>query len=112
PPSEPALAPSEPAVAPSEPAPPVSATPPSAPASSPPPKRASDAPLPAFVDAELVRAAGVAAGLRLPIGVYANVAAGLATGRHLILTGPPGAGKTTLALAVARAAAQAGRARG
>jgi MoxR-like ATPase len=53
-----------------------------------------------------------AAGLRLPVGVYANVVAALASGRHLLLTGAPGSGKTTLALAVARAAAQAGRAQG
>ena len=46
------------------------------------------------------------------MGVYANVAAALAAGKHLLLTGAPGAGKTALALAVARAAAQAGRAHG
>ena len=44
--------------------------------------------------------------------MYANVAAGLATGKHLILTGPPGSGKTTLAMAIARAAAQTGQAHG
>jgi MoxR-like ATPase len=44
--------------------------------------------------------------------VYANAAAGLATGKHLILTGPPGSGKTTLAMAIARAAAQTGHAHG
>jgi hypothetical protein len=65
-----------------------------------------------FVDARVVRAAAEEAGLRLPAGVYANVVAGLAAGRHLLLTGSPGAGKTTLALAVARAAAQGGRAQG
>jgi MoxR-like ATPase len=64
------------------------------------------------VDAAGIRAAAEDAGLRLPAGVYANVAAALGTGRHLILTGAPGAGKTTLALAVSRAAAQAGRTRG
>jgi hypothetical protein len=65
-----------------------------------------------FVDARVVRAAAEESGLRLPMGVYANVVAGLASGRHLLLTGAPGAGKTTLALAVARAAAQGGRAQG
>jgi energy-coupling factor transporter ATP-binding protein EcfA2 len=65
-----------------------------------------------FVDARMVRDAAEAEGLRLPAGVYANVVAALATGRHLLLTGAPGSGKTTLALAVARAAAQAGRAQG
>ena len=44
--------------------------------------------------------------------MYANVAAALSTGKHLLLTGAPGSGKTTLAMAVARAAAQAGRAHG
>ena len=67
---------------------------------------------PAFVGAGAIRAAGEAAGLRLPDSVYVNVAAGLATGKHLLLTGAPGAGKTSLAMAVARAAAQAGRAHG
>jgi hypothetical protein len=65
-----------------------------------------------FVDARAVRAAAEESGLRLPVGVYANVVAALASGRHLLLTGAPGAGKTTLALAVARAAAQGGRAQG
>ena len=67
---------------------------------------------PSFVDAGAIRAAAEAAGLRLPDGVYANVAAALNAGKHLLLTGRPGAGKTWLALAVTRAAAQAGKARG
>jgi MoxR-like ATPase len=66
----------------------------------------------AFVDPAAIRGAAESAGLRLPASVYANVAAALAVGKHLILTGPPGSGKTSLALAVARAAAQAGRAHG
>jgi MoxR-like ATPase len=65
-----------------------------------------------FVDARAVRVAAEEAGLRLPVDVYANVVAALASGRHLLLAGAPGAGKTTLALAVARAAAQGGRAQG
>jgi energy-coupling factor transporter ATP-binding protein EcfA2 len=79
--------------------------------STPPPVRRGGL-VPEFVDAGLIRAAAIAAGLRLPASVYANVAAALAAGKHLILTGPPGSGKTTLAMAVARAAAQAGRAHG
>jgi energy-coupling factor transporter ATP-binding protein EcfA2 len=72
----------------------------------------SAAPAPAFVDAGAIRSAARSAGLRLPDGVYANVAAALSSGKHLLLTGAPGSGKTTLAMAVARAAAQAGRAHG
>jgi MoxR-like ATPase len=66
----------------------------------------------AFVDPTAIRTAAEGAGLRFPDSVYANVAAGLGAGKHLLLTGAPGAGKTSLALAVARAAAQAGRANG
>jgi len=65
-----------------------------------------------FVDAWAIRAAAEADGLRLPDSVYANVAAALDAGKHLVLTGAPGSGKTSLALAVARAAAQAGHADG
>ena len=67
---------------------------------------------PSFVETGAIRAAAEAAGLRLPDGVYANVAAALNAGKHLLLTGVRGGGKTWLALAVTRAAAQAGRARG
>jgi MoxR-like ATPase len=66
----------------------------------------------AFVDPVAIRAAAEAAGLRLPDSVYANVAAALGAGKHVLLTGAPGAGKTSLALAIARAGAQVGRARG
>ena len=51
-------------------------------------------------------------GLRLAARLYASVAAALASGRHVVLIGPPGAGKTTLALAVAKAAVDAGKADG
>src|SRR4051812_38938633 len=66
----------------------------------------------AFVDPAAIRIAAEGAGLRFPDSVYANVAAGLGAGKRLLLAGAPGAGKTSLALAVARAAAQAGRANG
>jgi MoxR-like ATPase len=65
-----------------------------------------------FIDPASARAAGEEAGLRLPSSVYAAAVAALATGRHVVLTGPAGSGKTTLALALARAAASSGRASG
>jgi hypothetical protein len=65
----------------------------------------------AFVAASAIRGAAEELGLRLPPGVYAAVAAALADG-HVVLVGPPGSGKTTLALAIAKAAAQSGMSRG
>jgi energy-coupling factor transporter ATP-binding protein EcfA2 len=65
-----------------------------------------------FVDAAAIHAAAAAQGLRMNPAVYANIAAGLAAGRHVVLVGPPGAGKTALALAVAKAAVDAGKADG
>jgi MoxR-like ATPase len=65
----------------------------------------------AFVAASTIRGAAEELGLRLPAGVYAAVAAALAGG-HVVLVGPPGSGKTTLALAIAKAAAQSGKSRG
>jgi MoxR-like ATPase len=65
-----------------------------------------------FLDLQLLRRAGEAAGLVLPSRLYANLAAALAIGKHLVLVGPPGSGKTTLALAIARAATESGRATG
>ena len=66
----------------------------------------------AFVPAEAIRAAAEEQGLRLEPGAYAAVAAALAVGRHVVLVGPAGSGKTSLALAVAKAAVQAGKAQG
>ncbi len=66
----------------------------------------------AFVDPAAIRSAADGAGLRFPDSVYANLAAALGAGKHVLLVGAPGSGKTSLALAVARAAAQAGRANG
>ena len=65
-----------------------------------------------FVSSAAIRAAAEEMGLRLPAGVYAGLAAALAGGRHVVIVGPPGAGKTTLALAVAKAGAQAGKTNG
>ncbi len=65
-----------------------------------------------FVSSGAIRAAAEEMGLRLPAGVYAGLAAALAGGRHVVIVGPPGAGKTTLALAVAKAGAQAGKTNG
>jgi len=70
-----------------------------------------DRPYLPLVPAAAIRAAAEDTGLRLPEGVYAAVEAAL-TGGHVVLVGPAGCGKTTLALAVAEAAAQAGRSTG
>jgi len=91
----------EPAVPPAPAAPRLTEVPP------PPPRPASG-----FLNAGAIRAAAEGQGLRLPPSAYASVAAALATGRHLVLTGPAGSGKTTLALAIARAAVTSGRATG
>jgi MoxR-like ATPase len=65
-----------------------------------------------FLDAAAVKAAAEGEGLRLPDSVYAAAVAALATGKHVVIAGPAGAGKTTLALAIAKAAVQAGRSEG
>jgi hypothetical protein len=65
----------------------------------------------AFVSAAAIRGAAEEAGLRLPASLYAVVSAALAEG-HVVLAGAAGSGKTTLALAIAKAAAQAGRSNG
>jgi hypothetical protein len=114
PPQQPAPAESSPAAPPVQSAPASVAPPaPVVPAPGPTPVAA---PRPAasgvFVEAWAIRAAAEEAGLRLSDGVYANVAAALNAGKHLVLTGAPGSGKTSLALAVTRAAAQAGHAKG
>ena len=101
--------------APSEPprpqdAPTVISTPPETPAA--PPPTAAPRSAGGFLDAGAIRRAAEAQGLRLPAGVYANVAAALESGKHLVLTGAPGAGKTTLALAVAQTAVASGRSSG
>jgi MoxR-like ATPase len=65
-----------------------------------------------FIDLGALRAAAEASGLQLPDSVYANVIAALASGKHVVIAGPAGSGKTALALAVAKAAVQAGRSEG
>ena len=88
-----------------EPEPPAAAPPAAAPAT------AAPAPEARPITADAIRTAAEAAGLRLPGGLYAVLAAALATG-HVVLVGPPASGKTTLALAIAQAAVQAGQADG
>jgi hypothetical protein len=65
-----------------------------------------------FLDIAAVRSAAEGDGLRFPDSVYAAVVAALATGKHVVIAGPAGSGKTTLALAIAKAAVQAGRSEG
>src|SRR4051794_18024092 len=91
-----------------EPAPAAAAAPPRLAEVPPPPPRQPSG----FLDAGAIRAAAEGQGLRLPSSAYASLAAALASGRHVLLTGPAGSGKTTLALAVARAAVTSGRAGG
>ena len=64
---------------------------------------------PRFLDAKQVREIAERRGLKLDPGVYGAAIAALASGRHLVLTGQPGSGKTTLALAIAEAAVKQGR---
>jgi hypothetical protein len=64
---------------------------------------------PAFLAGAAIRAAASARGLALGEPVFANLAAALAGGRHVLIVGPEGSGKTTLAVAVAEAAVAAGR---
>jgi MoxR-like ATPase len=65
-----------------------------------------------FLDLASVRGAAEASGLKLPDSVYAGLVAALASGKHLVLSGPAGSGKSSLALAIVKAAVQAGRSEG
>jgi MoxR-like ATPase len=61
------------------------------------------------LDLDGVRQAAEERELLLSDDVYAAVVAALESGKHVVLTGPPGTAKTTLAQAVATAAQAAGR---
>jgi MoxR-like ATPase len=73
---------------------------------------ASPAPLADRVELADVEGAVGDRDLDLAPSVVPRVVAALNSGKHLILTGPPGTAKTTLALAVAAAAQQGGASRG
>jgi MoxR-like ATPase len=73
------------------------------------PVSAGAAPDGPFLDLEAVKKAAERRGLKLDDGVYAAAIAALASGRHLVLTGGAGSGKTGLALALAEAAVRQGR---
>jgi MoxR-like ATPase len=72
--------------------------------------------MPAALTRELdlvgLRQAAAERELLLDDAVYAAIIAALESGKHIILTGPPGTAKTTLAEAVATAAQAAGRCQG
>lgn len=60
-------------------------------------------------DLDAIRAAAASRDLTIAPEIHAQVLAALESGKHVILTGPPGTAKTTYAQAVADAAQAAGR---
>ena len=58
------------------------------------------------LDAAAVESRAIESGLRLPPGTCATLVAALRSGKHVILTGPPGTAKTSLARLVAEIAAE------
>ncbi|MCX8495923.1 MAG: AAA family ATPase [Akkermansiaceae bacterium] len=61
-----------------------------------------------LLNVESLRDATQRAGITLDDRIYVQVLAALLSGKHVILTGPPGTAKTSLAQAVASVAAEAG----
>jgi MoxR-like ATPase len=59
-----------------------------------------------------LREAVIGQGLLMDDAVIANAFAALESGRHIVLTGPPGTAKTTLAQTIATLAQRSGRSRG
>lgn len=72
---------------------------------------ARDMPYDSF-DASSLENLAVASGLEIPHGVYRTIVSAIDAGKHVILTGPPGTAKTTLAELTCQLARDAGRCSG